>query len=124
MKREGLFEKSDVDAVPDVGGARREGVGAGSDNIDAVTSAEIKRLMMEEGLTYSEAAARVVHRTLKAAAAAPHAHRARNNPVETDDGDESIDEKVERLMRDRNISRDAAISILHRAEKIAKGFTV
>jgi hypothetical protein len=125
MKREGLFEKSDVDAVPDVGGARREGVGAGSDNIDAVTSAEIKRLMMEEGLTYSEAAARVVHRTLKAAAAAPHAHRARNNPVETDDdGDESIDQKVERLMRDKNISRDAAISILHRAEKVAKGISV
>ena len=36
--------------------------------------------------------------------------------------DEPFEQKVERLMRDKNISRDAAISILHRAEKVAKGF--
>ena len=57
----------------------------------------------------------------------PRAHRAMNDPdrdSDDDGGDASIDQKVERLMRDKNISRDAAISILHRAEKVAKGFTV
>jgi hypothetical protein len=54
----------------------------------------------------------------------PHAHAASPRDTSDDDGgDESIDQKVERLMRDRNISRDAAISILHRAEKVAKGFS-
>jgi hypothetical protein len=56
----------------------------------------------------------------------PHAHAASPRDTSDDDGDdsdESIDQKVERLVRDKNISRDAAISILHRAEKVAKGFT-
>jgi hypothetical protein len=52
----------------------------------------------------------------------PHAHAASPRDTSDDDGDESTDQKVERLMRDKNISRDAAISILHRAEKVAKGF--
>jgi hypothetical protein len=57
----------------------------------------------------------------------PHPHRASPRDTSGDDddgGDETIDQKVERLMRDKNISRDAAISILHRAEKVAKGISV
>jgi hypothetical protein len=37
------------------------------------------------------------------------------------EGDEPFDQKVERLMKERNISRDAAITLIYRAEKIAKG---
>ena len=55
----------------------------------------------------------------------PRAHAEQPDDTDDDgDGDETIDQKVERLMRDKNISRDAAISILHRAEKIAKGISV
>ena len=34
---------------------------------------------------------------------------------------EPFDQKVERLMREKNISRDAAITLIYRAEKISKG---
>jgi hypothetical protein len=56
----------------------------------------------------------------------PHAVHAQPEPEDHDDddgGEGTIDQKVERLMQSRNISRDAAISILHRAEKVAKGFS-
>jgi hypothetical protein len=58
----------------------------------------------------------------------PHAVHAQPEPeghdADDDDGGEgTIDQKVERLMQSRNISRDAAISILHRLEKAARGFT-
>jgi hypothetical protein len=54
----------------------------------------------------------------------PHARAAAPRDTSDDDNsDETIDQKVERLMRDCNISRDAAISIVHRAEKVAKGFS-
>ena len=58
----------------------------------------------------------------------PHAVHAQPEPEGHDDGDDdggegTIDQKVERLMQSRNISRDAAISILHRLEKAARGFT-
>jgi hypothetical protein len=36
------------------------------------------------------------------------------------DTDEPLDQQIERLMKERNISRDAAISILHRKEKLRK----
>jgi hypothetical protein len=56
----------------------------------------------------------------------PHAVHAQPEPEDYDDddgGEGTIDQKVERLMQSRNISRDAAISILHRLEKRARGFT-
>jgi hypothetical protein len=37
--------------------------------------------------------------------------------------DEPFDQKVERLMKERNISRDAAITLIYRAEKVAKGLS-
>jgi predicted Zn-dependent protease len=56
----------------------------------------------------------------------PQAERAQPEPEGHDDddgGEGSVDQKVERLMQSRNISRDAAISVLHRLEKRARGFT-
>jgi len=56
----------------------------------------------------------------------PHAVHAQPEPEGHDDddgGEGTIDQKVERLMQSRNISRDAAISVLHRLEKRARGFT-
>jgi hypothetical protein len=37
------------------------------------------------------------------------------------DTDEPFEQQVERLMKERNISRDAAITLIYRAEKISKG---
>jgi hypothetical protein len=37
------------------------------------------------------------------------------------DTDEPFDQQVERLMKEKNISRDAAVTLIYRAEKIAKG---
>jgi hypothetical protein len=37
--------------------------------------------------------------------------------------DEPFDQQVERLMKERNISRDAAITLIYRAEKVAKGLS-
>jgi hypothetical protein len=56
----------------------------------------------------------------------PHAVHAQPEPEGHDDddgGEGTIDQKVERLMQSRNISSDEAISILHRLEKKARGFT-
>jgi hypothetical protein len=56
----------------------------------------------------------------------PHAVHAQPEPEDRDDddgGEGTIDQKVEKLMQSRNISRDAAISVLHRLEKRARGFT-
>jgi hypothetical protein len=56
----------------------------------------------------------------------PHAVHAQPEPEGHDDddgGEGTIDQKVERLMQSRNISRDAAISILHCLEKAARGLT-
>jgi hypothetical protein len=39
------------------------------------------------------------------------------------DTDEPFDQQVERLMKERNISRDAAITLIYRAEKVAKGLS-
>jgi hypothetical protein len=42
-------------------------------------------------------------------------------PYDGEDDDEPFDQKVERLMKEKNISYDAAVSLIHRAEKVAKG---
>jgi len=39
------------------------------------------------------------------------------------DTDEPFGEQVERLMKEQNISRDAAITLIYRAEKVAKGLS-
>ena len=39
------------------------------------------------------------------------------------DTDEPFEQQVERLMKERNISRDAAITLIYRAEKVAKGLS-
>ncbi len=39
------------------------------------------------------------------------------------DTDEPFDQQVERLMKEKNISRDAAITLIYRAEKVAKGLS-
>jgi hypothetical protein len=36
---------------------------------------------------------------------------------------EPFEQKVERLMKEKNISRDAAITLIYRAEKVAKGLS-
>jgi cytochrome c5 len=52
-----------------------------------------------------------------------HAAAPRDTPDDDDAGEGTIDQRVERLMQSRGISRDEAISVLHRAEKVAKGFS-
>jgi len=37
------------------------------------------------------------------------------------DTDEPFDQQVERLMKERNISRDAAVTLIYRAEKVRRG---
>jgi hypothetical protein len=39
------------------------------------------------------------------------------------DTDEPFEQQVEWLMKERNISRDAAITLIYRAEKVAKGLS-
>jgi hypothetical protein len=51
-----------------------------------------------------------------------HAEQPDDRDDADDGGEGTIDQKVERLMQSRNISRDAAISVLHRLEKAARGF--
>jgi hypothetical protein len=88
---------------------------------------EIGKRMLNRGLQadYEALQKRVAQRdadVIKMNKPIAHAAAPRDTSDDDDAGEGTVDQRVERLMQSRGISRDAAISVLHRLEKRARGF--
>jgi uncharacterized protein YoaH (UPF0181 family) len=102
--------KAGESSVPDVSGARTEGIGSGSRSVSGEAAYKIKQLM-NQGLTLDEALDRVLK-------AKPVAHKEKSKPV-ADDEDIDDTAAVDKLIA-KGMGRPEAETVIHRRERLQK----